>query len=177
MCCSEGWKIANLMTADAALNASVAAIGAHYPATSKQVLALFHVDSTSNMPTEAALQLGTPLWASEARMLYAVVPLLTNSMVPLYAQPVCRVVAMGTFAERRAVWLHADLHLNVFLHDTLGSQDWVFGNTYAPVNTNHTAATTTGGWAGATVLASQLNGNYIFGTMTATNIWNAVYGM
>ena len=61
--------------------------------------------------------------------------------------------------------------------DALGSQDWVFGNTYAPVNTNHTAATTTGGWAGATVLASQLNGNYIFGTMTATNIWNAVYGM
>eukprot|EP00729_Bicosta_minor_P002154 gene2154-18151_t len=120
MCCNEGWKIAKLMAADSELNASMAAIGAHYPATSQQVPALYHVDNTSNMPTEAALQLGTPLWASE---------------------------------------------------------DWVFGKTYAPVNAHRIASTTTGGWAGATVLASQLNGNYVFGTMTATNIWNALYGM
>lgn len=87
MCCNEGWKIAKLMAADSELNASMAAIGAHYPATSQQVPALYHVDNTSNMPTEAALQLGTPLWASEARFW-------------LY---ICRVVSVAIHERKPAV--------------------------------------------------------------------------
>jgi hypothetical protein len=122
MCCNEGWKIAELMATDPELNASAAAIGAHYPASNRQSKGtLFispQVDNTSNLPTEAALKLGKPLWASE---------------------------------------------------------DWVFGDTNAPVNSNHFVNVTTGEWAGATVLASQLNGNYVYGSMTATNIWNAMY--
>ena len=126
MCCTESWKIAALMSRDGELNASIAAIGGHYPAQENggnphgQLFASTGRQAGSNMPTDDALGLGTPLWASE---------------------------------------------------------DWVFGHTLAPVNGDRLVNTTRGDWAGATVLASQLNGNYVHGRMTATNIWNAMYGM